>query len=112
MSIKKKYKFYIAAALAVFIIAVLGIAYLSITLKSDLSSIKSVTSPAAHPLPTTLLYSVVSQQALFYSSGSSIAPYVGIGYTQTNLSRIYLNASLYSRPRQGISTSLRSRMSA
>ncbi len=98
MSIKKKYKFYIAAALAVFIIAVLGIAYLSITLKSDLSSIKSVTSPAVHPLPTTLLYSVVSQQALFYSSGSSIAPYVGIGYTQTNLSRIYLNASLYSRP--------------
>ena len=98
MSIKKKYKVYIAAALIVLAIAVLGIAYLSITLKSDLGSLTTTASHAPPPLPTTLLYSVVSQQALFYSSGSSVAPYVGISYTQTNLSRIYINASLYARP--------------
>ena len=95
---KKKYRNYIILAIVVFALAVAGIAYLAITLRSDLSSVSLAHHAAPPPLPTTLLFDVIGQQALFYSSGSAIAPYVSIGYTQTNMSYMYLNASLYKRP--------------
>ncbi|MEM3841300.1 MAG: hypothetical protein QXN59_01225 [Candidatus Micrarchaeaceae archaeon] len=98
MPIKKKYRNYIIIAVVILLVAFGGIAYLAITLKSDISALAPVHKAPPPAIPTTLQYNITAQQALFYSSGSSIAPYLRIGYTETNLSRIYINVSLYKRP--------------
>jgi len=76
---------------AIFIIAILasGI-YLSI----ELSHIKITPTPPPVVLPT-LLSSYVSYQALLDYNGSLfIAPYAAVSYTESNLTGLYINATL------------------